>query len=126
MREVEQPSKSASSDPALQLDRNISEPDATLDSSERFAAASIEAPPSIGPYKLIRHLGGGGMGSVWLAEQTAPVHREVAIKLIKSGRFSEVGLKRFDLERQSLAIMNHPAIARSSMPAPRRMGSPIW
>jgi len=112
MREVEQPSKSASSDPALQIDRNVSEPDATLESSAGFAAASIEAPPSIGPYKLIRHLGEGGMGSVWLAEQTAPVHREVAIKLIKSGRFSEVGLKRFDLERQSLAIMNHPAIAK--------------
>jgi non-specific serine/threonine protein kinase/serine/threonine-protein kinase len=52
------------------------------------------------------------MGSVWLAEQTAPVKREVAIKLIKSGRFSEDDLKRFDLERQSLAIMNHPAIAK--------------
>lgn len=52
------------------------------------------------------------MGSVWLAEQTAPVKREVAIKLIKSGRFSESDLKRFELERQTLAIMNHPAIAK--------------
>src|SRR5215469_2411410 len=127
MREVKQPSRSGGSDPtALQLDSNASEPDATLEASAGFTAVSVKAPSSIGSYKLIRRLGEGGMGSVWLAEQTAPVHREVAIKLIKSGRFSEVGLKRFDLERQSLAIMNHPAIARSSMPAPRRMGSPIW
>ena len=52
------------------------------------------------------------MGTVWLAEQTSPVIRQVAIKVIKSGRFSESALQRFDLERQSLAIMNHPAIAK--------------
>jgi eukaryotic-like serine/threonine-protein kinase len=113
MREVEPPSKSAGSDPAaLQLDSKGSEPDATLESSAGFAAAGVKAPLSIGSYKVIRRLGEGGMGSVWLAEQSAPVHREVAIKLIKSGRFSEDGLRRFDLERQSLAIMNHPAIAK--------------
>lgn len=52
------------------------------------------------------------MGAVWLAEQTSPVKREVAIKVIKSGRFSDSALQRFDLERQALAIMNHPAIAK--------------
>jgi eukaryotic-like serine/threonine-protein kinase len=52
------------------------------------------------------------MGAVWLAGQTAPVKRQVAIKVIKSGRFSEQAMQRFDLERQSLAIMNHPAIAK--------------
>lgn len=93
------------------------EPEATLADAKAFssspaAAAFRNEPTSIGPYRLLRRLGEGGMGSVWLAEQTAPVKREVAIKLIKSGRFSENGLKRFELERQSLAIMNHPAIAK--------------
>ena len=52
------------------------------------------------------------MGAVWLAEQTSPVTRRVAIKIVKSGRLSDHALQRFDLERQSLAIMNHPAIAK--------------
>jgi eukaryotic-like serine/threonine-protein kinase len=67
---------------------------------------------SIGPYRLIRKLGEGGMGAVWLAQQTSPVQREIAIKVIKSGRFSDFALHRFDLERQALAGMNHPAIAK--------------
>jgi non-specific serine/threonine protein kinase/serine/threonine-protein kinase len=113
MNEAEEPSKSNDSKPtATPLDSRVLDPDATRDSPAGFADASRKAPSSIGPYKLIRRLGEGGMGSVWFAEQTAPVKREVAIKLIKSGRFSEDGLKRFDLERQSLAIMNHPAIAK--------------
>jgi len=114
MRETEEPSKNSGSEPtATQIDSNVRDPDAILVRSAGFArAASSKVPSSIGSYRLIRLLGEGGMGSVWLAEQTAPVKREVAIKLIKSGRFSEDGLKRFDLERQSLAIMNHPAIAK--------------
>src|ERR1700676_4636742 len=64
--------------------------------------------PVIGHYRLVEELGGGGMGQVWLAEQTAPVKRQVALKLIKFGRFDESILRRFDLERQSLAIMKHP------------------
>jgi serine/threonine protein kinase len=67
---------------------------------------------SIGPYRLLSKIGEGGMGSVWLAEQTSPMKRQVAIKVVKSGRFSEQALQRFDLERQTLAIMNHPAIAK--------------
>ena len=67
---------------------------------------------SIGPYRLLAKLGEGGMGAVWLAEQTSPVTRRVAIKIVKSGRLSDHALQRFDLERQSLAIMNHPAIAK--------------
>jgi len=81
------------------------EPDATLADASAFssspaAAAFRNEPASIGPYRLLRRLGEGGMGSVWLAEQTAPVKREVAIKLIRSGRFSANDLKRFELERQ--------------------------
>jgi eukaryotic-like serine/threonine-protein kinase len=67
---------------------------------------------SIGPYRLIRKLGEGGMGEVWLAEQSAPVKRQVALKIIKAGRYDKSALIRFDLERQALAMMDHPVIAK--------------
>jgi eukaryotic-like serine/threonine-protein kinase len=66
----------------------------------------------IGPYKLLRRLGEGGMGQVWLAEQTEPVHRHVALKLIRVGRYDDDILQRFRSERQSLAMMDHPSIAK--------------
>jgi non-specific serine/threonine protein kinase/serine/threonine-protein kinase len=52
------------------------------------------------------------MGEVWLAEQSAPVKRQVALKIIKAGRYDKSALIRFDLERQALAMMDHPAIAK--------------
>ena len=67
---------------------------------------------SIGPYRLLKILGEGGMGQVWLAEQTFPVRRQVALKLIRSGMLHSVALQRFQSERQSLAIMDHPCIAK--------------
>ena len=66
----------------------------------------------LGPYKLLRKLGEGGMGQVWLADQTAPLRRQVAIKLIRGGMFDSSALQRFQSERQSLAIMDHPSIAK--------------
>jgi eukaryotic-like serine/threonine-protein kinase len=66
----------------------------------------------IGPYRLVRRLGVGGMGQVWLAEQTEPVRRRVALKLIKAGMYDASVVQRFQAERQSLAIMDHPAIAK--------------
>jgi serine/threonine protein kinase len=67
---------------------------------------------SIGPYRLIRILGAGGMGQVWLAEQTEPVRRRVALKIIRAAIYDSSVVKRFQSERQSLAIMEHPAIAK--------------
>src|SRR5262249_15984439 len=72
----------------------------------------VRAPQSIGPYRLVKELGEGGMGQVWLAEQTEPVRRQVALKLIRGGMYEEALLQRFQAERQSLAIMDHPAIAK--------------
>jgi non-specific serine/threonine protein kinase/serine/threonine-protein kinase len=66
----------------------------------------------IGRYLLLAKLGEGGMGQVWLAEQTEPVQRQVALKVIRAGRYDRTALQRFDLERRSLAIMEHPAIAK--------------
>src|SRR5713226_7645637 len=65
----------------------------------------------IGPCKMVRRLGQGGMGEVWLAEQTHPVRRRVALKLIKTGMNTQELVARFESERQALAIMEHPAIA---------------
>ena len=67
---------------------------------------------TIGPYRLIQVLGVGGMGQVWLAEQTSPVRRRVALKLIRAGMYDSSVVQRFQSERQSLAIMEHPAIAK--------------
>ncbi len=67
---------------------------------------------TIGPYKLIAQLGVGGMGTVWLAEQERPVKRRVALKLIRSELPSREVLARFDAEKQALAMMGHPNIAR--------------
>src|SRR5262245_18937758 len=66
----------------------------------------------IGPYKLLEEIGEGGMGTVWMAQQTEPVKRLVAVKLIKAGMDSRQVIARFEAERQALALMDHPNIAR--------------
>src|SRR5262245_30726574 len=66
----------------------------------------------IGPYKLLEPIGEGGMGTVWMAQQTEPVKRLVALKLIKFGMDSKQVSARFEAERQALALMDHPNIAR--------------
>jgi serine/threonine protein kinase/Flp pilus assembly protein TadD len=67
---------------------------------------------AIGPYKLIEQIGEGGMGTVWMAQQTEPVKRLVAVKLIKAGMDSAQVIARFEAERQALALMDHPNISR--------------
>ncbi|MGE5360669.1 MAG: protein kinase domain-containing protein [Bacteroidales bacterium] len=69
-------------------------------------------PERIGPYRIVRVLGEGGMGVVYLAEQEEPIERRVALKLVKPGCDSRDVLRRFDAERQALALMDHPGIAR--------------
>ncbi len=66
----------------------------------------------IGPYKLVEQIGEGGMGIVWMAEQTEPVRRTVALKVIKPGMDSRQVIARFEAERQALAMMDHLNIAR--------------
>ena len=66
----------------------------------------------IGPYHLLELIGEGGMGEVWLAEQKEPVRRRVAIKLIKAGMDTREVVARFESERQALALMDHPSIAK--------------
>jgi serine/threonine protein kinase/tetratricopeptide (TPR) repeat protein len=79
---------------------------------------TAEEPPEskagsrIGPYRLLQLIGEGGMGEVWLSEQLEPVRRKVAIKVIKAGMDTKQVVARFESERQALALMDHPAIAR--------------
>src|SRR5947208_1382349 len=70
--------------------------------------ASSESPGAIiGPYKLLQQIGEGGMGTVFMAEQTQPVKRKVAFKVIKAGMDSRQVIARFEAERQALAMMDH-------------------
>ncbi|HET7149816.1 MAG TPA: serine/threonine-protein kinase [Candidatus Acidoferrum sp.] len=92
---------------AYESSHGLSEP-----SKEMEVARAGQELKSVGPYRLLKKLGEGGMGQVWLAEQVSPVRREVALKLIKAGMYDDSVLRRFQSERQSLAIMDHPAIAK--------------
>ncbi len=94
MRDFDEPSEHEGDDPAR-------------------AGTSFEATDTtIGRYKLIEKLGEGGFGIVWRAHQTTPLDRIVALKIIKAGMDTEQVIGRFNLERQSLAKMDHPGIAR--------------
>jgi serine/threonine protein kinase len=92
--------------------------DSLLDPSKAGAGATVSQPAversgvRIGPYKLLELIGEGGMGTVYMAEQTAPLHRMVALKVIKPGMDSRQLLARFEAERQALALMDHPSIAK--------------
>jgi len=76
------------------------------------AAAGGATAGQIGPYRMLQMLGEGGMGEVWLAEQKTPIHRTVALKLIKAGMDTKAVVARFESERQALALMDHPNIAQ--------------
>jgi serine/threonine protein kinase len=81
---------------------------------ETIAPPPIEERPGaiIGPFKLLQQLGEGGFGVVFMAEQELPVRRKVALKIIKPGMDSKQVVARFEAERQALALMDHPNIAR--------------
>jgi serine/threonine protein kinase/Flp pilus assembly protein TadD len=95
---------------------------ATIDSNDPAPAVPetvrFTPPPAetagmrIGQYKLLQRIGEGGMGAVWMAEQTEPVRRQVALKVIKAGMDSAQVIARFEAERQALALMDHPNIAK--------------
>ena len=80
----------------------------------------------IGAYRLLQLLGEGGMGEVWLAEQKKPIHRTVALKLIKAGMDTKAVVARFETERQALALMDHPNIARVFEAGSTAQGRPYF
>ena len=93
------------------------DPDPTSSHDERTTELAADPSASetgkiIGHYHLLQKIGEGGMGEVWLAEQKEPVRRRVALKLVKAGMNTREVMARFESERQALALMEHPAIAR--------------
>lgn len=84
-----------------------------------------ERPSQIGPYRVLERLGIGGMGSVWLCEQETPVRRLVAVKLIRPGMDSSELLARFAIERQALALLSHPNVAKVIDAGATRDGRPF-
>ena len=79
-----------------------------------FAAveSGLVRPEQIGPYRLLRQIGEGGMGEVYEAEQLEPIRRRVALKIVKRGMDTQEFVARFESERQALAMMDHPCIAK--------------
>lgn len=91
----------------------LPEKETVASSAAAGSDALSERPGSIiGPYRLIQILGQGGFGTVFLAEQEKPIRREVALKIIKLGMDTHEVITRFEAERQALALMDHPSIAR--------------
>lgn len=95
------------------VDRHFLESPAILPGFSLHPPTSGERPGTvIGPYKLLEQIGEGGMGTIYLAEQSLPIRRRVALKIIKPGMDSRQVIVRFEAERQALAMMDHPNIAR--------------
>jgi serine/threonine protein kinase/tetratricopeptide (TPR) repeat protein len=86
--------------------------EADVTSSSTASPSQAGDSESIGPYRVLEMIGEGGMGTVYAAQQTTPVRRKVAVKVIKAGMDSRQAIARFEAERQALALMDHPNIAR--------------
>jgi len=87
---------------------------------------TVPASGTIGPYRLLNVLGQGGMAIVYLAEQTAPVRRQVALKIVKLGMDSQQIVSRFESERQALAVLDHPHIAKVFDAGSTEQGRPYF
>ncbi len=125
------PDRTASSDPYATFNhpsvaRVESDPGPIPDPEVTSALTDESADRVIGPYRLIETLGEGGMGTVYRAEQARPIRRQVALKVIKAGMDSAQVIARFDSERQALAIMDHPHIARVFDAGTTDLGRPYF
>src|SRR5687767_19080 len=80
----------------------------------------------VGPYKLLQQIGQGGFGTVWMAEQEHPVRRRVALKIIKLGMDTKEVIARFEQERQALAMLDHPGIAKVLDAGATQFGRPFF
>jgi serine/threonine protein kinase len=98
--------------PAVELGQTVDSPPPQLTSTTDYRPSVEPSAVIAGRYTLVQKIGEGGMGEVWVAKQTEPVKRKVALKLIKAGMDSRAVVARFEHERQALAMMDHPNIAR--------------
>jgi serine/threonine protein kinase len=106
----------------------LEQPAGTVDAPTAATLAEAGRPVALiaGRYKQIEPIGEGGMGSVWMAEQQQPVRRLVAVKLIRPGMDSRQVLARFEAERQALALMDHPNIAKVLDAGQTEQGRPYF
>ena len=95
-------------------------------STKTMAPSDSTVPDIIGNYRIIQKLGEGGMGEVYEAEQTEPIRRRVALKIIKWGMDTKQVVARFESERQALALMNHPNIAKVFDAGATEQGRPFF
>ncbi len=121
----------ATGDDAGQAAASFEPPDRSMDrtaslTSEEQPTASLIGSVIAGRYKIREEIGEGGMGSVYLAEQARPIRRMVALKLIKPGMDSRTVLARFESERQALALMDHPNIAKVLDAGTNEAGRPFF
>src|SRR5882672_10555046 len=101
-------------------------PNAPMTKAKAEAAGAEKPGDCIGGYKLLQQIGEGGCGVVFMAEQTAPVHRKVALKIIKPGMDTKRVIARFEAERQTLALMDHPNIAKIFDAGATQSGRPYF
>ncbi|MFO0866183.1 MAG: tetratricopeptide repeat protein [Gemmataceae bacterium] len=114
-------------DVAVDQPRGIGDPAATGSFRPSPSADEVEGALIAGRYKLRQQIGEGGMGAVWMADQTEPVKRKVAVKLIRVERgHSRSILARFEAERQAIALMDHPHIAKLLDAGTTETGSPYF
>ncbi|MEZ6121095.1 MAG: protein kinase [Pirellulaceae bacterium] len=109
---------------------------AFADAGEFLERSPVEAPnrhadqtltgSMVGPYKLLERIGEGGFGVVYMADQVTPIQRRVAIKIIKAGMDTKQVIARFEAERQALALMDHPNIAKVLDAGTTKMGGPYF
>ena len=97
---------------AFERNPNFLEPEVVLEESMDDSTRTLSPGTQIGPYRVVRLIARGGMGQVFLVEQKSPIQRLLALKLIDSPDASAATTLRFELERQTLAILNHPYIAK--------------
>lgn len=106
--------------------RKLPEPIPAVDIRPTHVMSGDAGKTVIGNYRLLQKIGEGGMGVVYMAEQTLPVSRRVAVKIVKPGMGSSEVLARFEAERQALALMDHPNIARVLDAGTTDQGSPYF
>ncbi len=112
--------------PVKELSQRTLEETPGFTDDEIAASADESVGKSIGPYKLLQRIGEGGCGVVYMADQQVPVRRRVAFKIIKLGMDTKGVVARFEAERQALALMDHPNIARALDAGATETGRPYF
>lgn len=115
----------ATGNPSSEFNDNSQDPNLT-DMGIPSASHRIGPADQIGPYRLLEKIGEGGFGEVYAADQQTPVKRRVAVKILKAGLDSEAVLARFEAERQALAVMDHPNVAKIFDAGETEAGQPYF